>query len=64
MDVPLTIDIFYWRDYMQSGRMWGSTDQDYMLSQVCERAERYANYGVPVASELVYISNKQYQTRF
>lgn len=31
--------------------MWGSQDQDYMLSQVCARIEQYANYGVPVASE-------------
>jgi hypothetical protein len=34
-----------------SGRMWGTQDQDYMLAQVCDRIERYANYGVPVASK-------------
>jgi hypothetical protein len=33
--------------------MWNSLDQEYMLSQVCRRIEQYANYGVPVASELV-----------
>jgi hypothetical protein len=40
------------KDHPYVGRNWGTTDQNYMLSQVCSRAERYQNYGVPVASEL------------
>lgn len=41
--------LLIYEDHPYIGRMWGTQDQDYMLSQVCSRIQQYANYGVPVA---------------